>query len=84
MKQLTVTISGPAGSGKSHLLYEIKEFLKNKKMNVQLVPYVDYPNEIFFNNQVSKHHEEAIKQMVKDMKILIQEKQTARNPKEKT
>lgn len=49
MKQLTITISGCAGSGKSRLLYLLQNFLIENKFNVShemdSINIFDYGNE---------------------------------------
>jgi len=77
MKQqtITITISGKAKTGKSRIIYLIKEMLKVHDLDVVFKPSIDFANENDFNKHMRTNFDEAIEQISKKTKIIIQEEQ---------
>lgn len=72
---LEITITGMCGSGKSRLLFIIKNFLKNKGFDVEYGGDFDYPTEFEFDKCMVEHNDEVIDFLIKNRTIVINEKQ---------
>ncbi len=51
-----IVVKGIRGSGKSILIYELKEFLKSKGINVIYDPEPDYDNIEAFDDRMKNKH----------------------------
>lgn len=77
---ITITVSGKAKSGKSHLIYYLKKFLRENGFDVLLSNDIDYPNEERFDNQMNENFEK-IMDSIKDSKtIVLSETRQGRTP----
>jgi len=81
-KKLTVTVAGAAGSGKSHLLFLIKSFLKDNGFDVNHNVSYDLNSEIGFDWCVNTNFNKAIESIRQTTSITVNEVQTAQKPKE--
>lgn len=61
---ITISVSGNAGTGKSRITFLLKQFLREKGFNVELND-IDHPNETSFDNYASNNNE-AVDQQIKD------------------
>lgn len=52
---ITITVSGPAGSGKSSISYLLKKFLEKEKMNVSFEHNQDWKDESHFESFIETH-----------------------------
>jgi len=75
--QVNITISGMCGSGKSHITYLIKKFLKenNFEVDFKLSQTNDFSNERDFDEQIGANNENAIKAISQRTRIVLEEKQ---------
>lgn len=73
-KNLKITVSGENGTGKSTLIYLLKEFLKQNNFNIELMNSVDFKTETEFDNIIGKNIEEK-SDLIKYSNILIEENQ---------
>lgn len=74
-EKLIITVSGRTMSGKSHLSFLLKKFLRENGFDVQHEVTSDYDNENHFDKQMSKNFDEVIGQMKEQREILIKEEQ---------
>lgn len=77
---LTITVTGNAGSGKSHLLYLLKGFLRDNGFDVNHHVGHDFDSEIGFDWCVDTNFNKAVEALRANTTITINEVQTAREP----
>jgi hypothetical protein len=75
-KELSIIVSGGACTGKSRVTFLLKEFLKEKGFEVDLVCDYDNPTEHHFDENMSRNIEEAISQISKNTSITLIQNQT--------
>lgn len=82
-QNLTITISGHVGSGKSRLAYLLKTFLREEGFEVEFGGNIDFPkeNEKEFDKFMSKNLDKTIRGIAESRKITINEVQLNREPK---
>ena len=81
MKNLTIAVVGLSSSGKSTMLYLIKNLLREQGFNVTYDKHaenLDNFNEDDFNNDVEKHYVNTIESLKKEVEINIIEKNEIR------
>lgn len=80
-KNLIITVAGKCGSGKSHLAYLLKKFLREENFNIEIDfdSDIDYPTEEGLDNDVSRNFNEVINSIRKETKIILRETQLHRN-----
>jgi len=79
MKELTITISGLAATGKSTMLLLLEEFLKEKGFNVEMDienEILDYGTESKFRSTCSFDWEEKLNHLKARRKIILNTAQT--------
>ena len=74
-EKIIITVSGRSMSGKSHLSYLLKKFLRENGFDVEHKVSIDYQNEFEFESQMSKNFDKVIAQMKDNREILIKEEQ---------
>lgn len=77
MKNLTIAVVGLSNSGKSTMLYLIKNLLREQGFNVTYDKHgenLDNFNEDDFNKDVEKHYVNTIESLKKEVEINIIEK----------
>jgi hypothetical protein len=88
MKELTITISGEANTGKSTMLLWLEQYLKKKGFNVELslseTELYDYGSELRFRNVVSTDFDEKINVIKTDRKIILKSMQMKRDSTKKS
>lgn len=72
---ITITVSGSACTGKSRITFLLKEFLKEKGFQVDLVCEYDNPTEHHFDENMSRNIEEAISAISKNTSITLVQNQ---------
>jgi len=72
-KNIKITISGTAGSGKSRIVYLIKESLKNKGLNIEHSFGIDFDDENQFDNTMSRNIDSVVENISKNRTITIEE-----------
>jgi len=82
MKTIHITVSSAAGSGKSRVLYLIKETLRNRGFDVKFNGGMDFSTEKSFDEQMHENIYEVIDSIADMSEIVIEEKQLNRNVKE--
>ena len=65
---ITISVSGNAGTGKSHIIFLLKQFLREKGFEVELND-IDHPNETSFDNYASNYNE-VVDQKIKNNSII--------------
>lgn len=75
---ITITVSGPAGSGKSSISYLLKKFLENEKMNVNFEHNQDWKSESHFDSFIETHLDNR-KDVLKKKIIILNETHTRRD-----
>jgi pantothenate kinase-related protein Tda10 len=78
-KDLIITVSGQVASGKSHLTYLLKKFLREQGFEVKFDGNLDHPTESNFDKHMSKNFDEVIENFKDTRKITLKEVQLARN-----
>ena len=71
-KNLTITISGQAMSGKSRLTFLLKKFLREQGLNVNQEVNIDFADEAQFDLTMSKG---SATEILKDNEITLKEVQ---------
>ena len=74
-KELIITVSGQVVSGKSRVLYLMKNFLKSKGFNVSFDGSLDFLNETDFDKFMGENIEDVIDGISKSTNIIIKEEQ---------
>ena len=77
-KQLKITISGSAASGKSRLTLLIKNFLYDQGFNIKFIPTFDHPSESKFDREIGKNLDGAIKSIKDTVIISMEQVQTTK------
>lgn len=77
-KNIIITIGGQAGSGKSHLAYLLKTYLRENGFEVEQKLNMDYSSERDFDINMNKNFDDAFNDIKKTRKITINEVQLAR------
>lgn len=78
-KDLIITVSGQAASGKSRLTYLLKKFLREQGFDVEIDCNLDYTTENDFDKHMSENFDEVIGLLKNSRKITLKEVQLARN-----
>lgn len=73
MNQLTITVAGAHASGKSRVLYILKEFLIEKGFNVALESTIDYNDEKCFDDAMYRTINQTILALADSTKIIFKE-----------
>lgn len=75
MKNVTITISGDLKSGKSTLLYIIKEYLRIYNLNIKYESNnnYEYPEEYILNGKMSLIKYNELWNILKKINIIIKE-----------
>ena len=76
MKDLTITISGDCGSGKSRMSYFLKDFLEDRGFTVEQSPDTDFPDKTEFESEMSRNLDKVISGFTETRKIKINQIQT--------
>ena len=74
-KDLIITISGQAKSGKSRLIFLLKKFLREQDFEVKHELNFDFPTEFDFDKFIGQNFDGVIKNFKKTRKIIIKEEQ---------
>ena len=74
-KDLIITVSGQAKSGKSRLIFLLKKFLRKQGFEVEQELNFDHPTESNFDGTMSRNFNEVIKNFKETRKITIKEEQ---------
>jgi len=77
MKDLTITISGKANTGKSRLIFFIKGLLENTGFDVNFDPGEDFKDIEQFNEIIGENFHEAITAIKPNIKIKIKEERVS-------
>lgn len=72
-KEVIVTISGGPKTGKSRILYLMKEFLRNNGFDVRMLDGNDFQNEVHFDIAMNKDINESIGAIKKRTTVIFQE-----------
>ena len=78
-KDLIITVSGQVASGKSHLTYLLKKFLREQGFEVEFDGNSDHPTEGDFDRHVSKNFDEVVEILKQTRKITLKEVQLPPN-----
>ena len=78
MNHIKINIVGQCGSGKSRLLFKLKEFLKEEGFNVNRKSTMDFQNEASFDNAMKDHIDECMEAIKGKTLIIMDEVQTNR------
>jgi len=83
MKEVKISIIGHAGSGKSRLMYVIKEALKSHGVSIDELKFQDHDREYEFDKWMSQNLDESLSRISEKTHITIEEIQANRRfPKE--
>lgn len=84
-KELTITIAGQAGTGKSTFMYEFYKFLwvSGFDVDVNLDNEIEFENEIDFRRKMIDNREERLNSLKKNVKITLRTMQVKSEIKEK-
>lgn len=82
-KDLIITISGQVASGKSHLTYLLKKFLREQGFEVEFEGNLDHPTEFDFDKHMNKNLDEVVEYIKESRKITMKEVQLACDWKKK-
>lgn len=80
MKEISINVVGTNDSGKSRLLYLIKEFLMSEGFNVDFECNPDYQSGAAFDTAMKKNFDEVINHFKETRIIKIKEIQAKRAP----
>ena len=75
-KNITVTVSGATGSGKSRIAFLLKKFLREQGFEVEYEPNLDHPSEGLFDLHMNQNLNEVVENFKTTRKIKIKELQT--------
>jgi Ni2+-binding GTPase involved in maturation of urease and hydrogenase len=75
--EVRIKVIGSTATGKSRLIFLIKDMLKRYDFETELIQY-DYVDEAEFDHDISKHIVPAITAIKDKTKIIIEEVQTPR------
>ena len=81
-KKIHIEISGCAGVGKSSVMHKIIEVLRDEGFKVELVSpltMLDYGSESKFEMKMRENRDKSLEAIKKKSKIIIGERQLARN-----
>ena len=73
MEEITITISGKSGSGKSTILYLFKEFLKHHDFDTEFDGGLDFYNEKQFDSVLQSNIKDKTEIVRKKTKIVFKE-----------
>lgn len=73
MEEITITISGKSGSGKSTILYLFKEFLKHHDFDTEFDGGLDFYNEKQFDSVLQSNIKYKTEIVRKKTKIVFKE-----------
>jgi nucleoside-triphosphatase THEP1 len=76
---INITVSGLPGSGKSRITYLLKEFLKDRGLNVEMTDNADFDSEEQFDEFMSKNIEGMVANFSKTKTVKIKSVSTNRN-----
>ena len=74
-KNLIITISGQAKSGKSRLTFLLKKFLREQGFEVEQKLNLDHPTESNFDKTMEENFKQVLEYFVATRKITIKEEQ---------
>jgi pantothenate kinase-related protein Tda10 len=77
-RELTITVSGSCGSGKSRITYLLKNFLREKGFEVEHTNIMDYHSENEFERDMCHNIDEVVSGFVDTRKIIFNERQIQR------
>ena len=77
-RDLTITISGTFGAGKSSMTYILKQFLKDNGFNVEQIYNEDHPTEANFNKMIGRNIHSKVDAIRANSKIILEERQLTR------
>ncbi len=80
-EELLITISGQSGSGKSRMLYLIKNMLRSMEFNVEhdINSNMDFVSEEYFDEHMERNLPEILGNIIDTRDIVIKEVQTNRS-----
>ena len=87
MKELTITISGPAGSGKSTMAIMIEDFLQDQGFDaeIDLEPEIeDYGTELQFRAVCGLDWQKKLRRLKNELKITVKQIRTCSGSKEES
>lgn len=77
-KNLIITIAGETSTGKSSVAYLIKNFLREKGIEVEFDGGKDYDTEEQFDDNIGRYMEQKIEALKEKVSIKLEEKQLSR------
>jgi uridine kinase len=77
-KEITITIAGEVGSGKSHIAYLLKKFLRNEGLEVNFECKPDFDTEFDFDKKMGATIYNCIEAFKDTRKIILKELQLPR------
>lgn len=80
--ELTITVNGAAGSGKSRLTYLLKNFLEKEGFLVDLDIEIDFKNQEIWEQKMEKNYPEALESIRERTLIVLQENYIQRKNEE--
>jgi CO dehydrogenase nickel-insertion accessory protein CooC1 len=82
-KSLIITVSGKCGSGKSHLAFLLKKFLREQDfvVEVDFNSDIDYSTEENLDNDVNRNFNNTMNLIKNETKIILREEQLPRDYK---
>jgi hypothetical protein len=78
LDEITITIAGPAMSGKSRIAYLVKEMMKIHGLKVNFDPTPDFKDEMDFNRTMHVHLDDAMKGIGENTVVTVKEVQLGR------
>ena len=78
-KELTITVSGTFGAGKSSMTYILKQFLEDNGFDVEQIYNEDHPTEANFNKMIGRNIHSRIEGLKNTRKIVLQEERLGIN-----
>lgn len=73
MKNITIKVEGEHCTGKSRIIFILKEFMKKRGFDVELEPTLDYKNEKLFDECMCRTIDKSIPAITDNTKIVFKE-----------
>lgn len=78
-KEIKIVVAGECMSGKSSILYLLKQLLIEKGFDVERTPNMDYPTEKQFDYRIGKDIDKKLSSLKNKISIVLEEKQLNRS-----
>ena len=73
-KKVTIIVAGESATGKTHVIFILKKFLRTLGFDVELEPSVDYPTEVEFHKYASSRTADINETIQERSKIILKER----------